>query len=384
MSKTVEVNQTASIKLLKRVQIRSKEGEVKYDSGLTPAHSWTREMIKQLISLLSDRNRTPSFNEIDGGTTDISVKSNWDTDWGVGSLNGGAGNDDQGIVIGYIADDLWPDDYEDQHLAGLITHGTGSGQLSYGAQQWNAAAVVGDNVDWVLYRDFTNSSGATVTINEVGIYAEVDYEDYACYARDILTDLDIPNGDVLRVTYVYRTAPADGLVKAFLQVVSCIQTWRSENPTIKRTDGVNDNVIGTSGWDNGGYPCDILGGGTSVDQGIVLGSGNTPVANTDYDLETPVEHGTGSGQLYYVEQKALELREIETGTPPKVTSSQWTILRYFINMSGGSITVREIGLKCQIDSGAYALIGRIVLDSAIVLADKGKLAVTLTLNTSFS
>ena len=385
MSKTIRIRKSSSIKLLKKIQIIDKEGKVKYDSGLGTAHSWTSEMIKQLVSLFSDRSITPTFNEIDGGTTVIATKTQWDNGnfYGVGRVDGDAGDDDEGIIVGYIDTDLWPESYEDRLLPGRISHGTGSGELEYAALQWDAAAVVGSNVDWVLYRDFTNSSGATVTVNEIGIYALVDYSgggEYVCYARDVLPDeIDIPSGDILRVTYVYRTNPADGLVLQFLQVVSCIQTWRTESPTINNTDGNPDSITGTVNWEDSNYPCDVFGDETDINKGIVLGSDDTAVTNNDYDLGTPIEHGTGAGQLYYTGHKASELKEEEGGTPEVIQYSQWTFHRYFINMSGGSITVKEIGWKCQIDGGTYALLGRIVLDTPIVLPDSGKLAVALTL-----
>lgn len=384
MSKTIQLKQEASLKLLQRIQIISKDGKTKYDSGLEPSHSWTREMIKQLITFFSDRSFTPTINAIDGGTTTLPAKSYWDeSNRGMGRINGGAGEENYGIVVGYIDTDLWPESYEDRLLPGRIDHGTGAGELEYGAQQWNAVAEIGSNIDWVLYRDFTNNSGATVTINEIGIYAHFNYAEYCCYARDVLdSGIDIPNGDTLRITYVYRTTPDDGLVIQFLQVVSCIQTWRAESPTINNTDGNPDSIIGTTGWDSSGYPCDIFGGANSVDQGIVLGTGDTAVTNNDYDLETPIEHGTGSGQLFYANHTTMDLREIEGGTPETVQYSQWTFARYFINMSGGNITVKEIGWKCQIDGSTYVLLGRIVLDTPITLPDAGKLAVALTLKTS--
>ena len=71
--------------------------------------------------------------------------------------------------------------------------------------------------------------------------------------------------------------------------------------------------------------------------GIMVGTGTTDPAINDYKLQTPIAHGTGSGQLQY--------SAVTFGAPAAdSTTSQFTITRNFANGSSGSVTVYEIGL----------------------------------------
>lgn len=72
-------------------------------------------------------------------------------------------------------------------------------------------------------------------------------------------------------------------------------------------------------------------------RGIVVGTGSNAVTIGDYCLQTKISHGTGSGHLYHCAC---------TVTAPTKSGSTYTteVYRQFINFSGGSITVEEIGI----------------------------------------
>jgi hypothetical protein len=84
-----------------------------------------------------------------------------------------------------------------------------------------------------------------------------------------------------------------------------------------------------------------VSGGAGVLIGIVAGSSDTPVAIDQYDLVAKILHGTGTGQLFYNANTVEALSD----TPP---TYRFRIVRTMTNQSGGSITVREIGLFYQI------------------------------------
>mgnify|MGYP001050160178 CR=1 FL=1 len=71
--------------------------------------------------------------------------------------------------------------------------------------------------------------------------------------------------------------------------------------------------------------------------GIVVGTGDTSVTRDDYKLVTYIEGGTGTGKL----SMDNTLVEAVNGTPPE---SRWNVTRIFINQSGGTIIVKEIGI----------------------------------------
>jgi len=97
----------------------------------------------------------------------------------------------------------------------------------------------------------------------------------------------------------------------------------------------------------------------SIKKGIVFGTGTTPASPDDYKLESPIPHGTSSGQLNYKECTVRGVEEITNG-------ARITIVRMATNESGGDITVSEVGLiaeasNLQANGNIYFLILREVL-----------------------
>ena len=96
--------------------------------------------------------------------------------------------------------------------------------------------------------------------------------------------------------------------------------------------------------------------------GILFGKGTTSPTLDDYDLESPIPHGTDSGRLYY--------NQTHTTHETDSDRSRLIVWRTADNESGGDITVSEIGLAFRVYTGDYhyVLILRDVLDTAIVVA----------------
>jgi len=92
----------------------------------------------------------------------------------------------------------------DNALGTQIAHGTGSGQLSYGAMSYTTTAVVGANVDLIATRTFNNGSGASITVQEVAIYAYGALYIF-CIVRDLTGAVAVANGQTLTVDYTLRT-----------------------------------------------------------------------------------------------------------------------------------------------------------------------------------
>lgn len=114
-----------------------------------------------------------------------------------------AGDDKKGIVVGTGSTAPANDDYA---LESQIMDGTGSGQLYYQDQAVGQAQIIGNNVDLTLTRAFTNNSGATITIREIGMYCHCDVAYYVCILRDVLpAGKDVLNGETLTVQYTLRT-----------------------------------------------------------------------------------------------------------------------------------------------------------------------------------
>jgi hypothetical protein len=136
----------------------------------------------------------------------------------------------------------------------------------------------------------------------------------------------------------------------------------------------NASVTDTSGTVRG-YPstgvyiyqaglCLYAGDGVG-DYGLVVGSSDTPNAVNTYTMGAIIPHGNSANQLYY------GATTIENPQNPSGTN-YWIfrIIRTFTNNSGGSITVKEIGLIVKaIDSQSYVryfLIARDVISPVTV------------------
>lgn len=108
-----------------------------------------------------------------------------------------------GLRVGTGTNAVTPTDYE---LQSKIAHGSGGGQMVYGAQTYEAVEVVGTTSRFRITRVFTNNSGASITVREIGgALGERDsgaIERFVLYIRDVLVSPStVPDGASLTVRY---------------------------------------------------------------------------------------------------------------------------------------------------------------------------------------
>jgi len=138
--------------------------------------------------------------------TSITVTKTDGTSGGIGTLNynllisGGYGTDTYGIVVG-SSNLAWT--IEQNKLDSKISHGNGSGQLLYGNTTVDDVSQITNGYRIFVSRVFTNNSGASVIVKEVGIY---NYNN-VMFARDVLTSpVEVQNLQSLTVRYsIYFT-----------------------------------------------------------------------------------------------------------------------------------------------------------------------------------
>ncbi|MBA7589973.1 hypothetical protein ES708_32072 [subsurface metagenome] len=97
----------------------------------------------------------------------------------------------------------------DTALATRIAHGRSAGQLEYGGCELFGIAFSDPNGEFTIRRYFTNASGGSITVNEVGIYSvgcskkSSGYSWAFLIARDVVSPgVAVLDGEILRVTYV--------------------------------------------------------------------------------------------------------------------------------------------------------------------------------------
>jgi hypothetical protein len=104
-----------------------------------------------------------------------------------------------GIVAGTGTNAVTISDYS---LQTLIAHGTGAGQLSYAVEQFSTPSTVSSTRSFTTFRTLTNNSGNTITINEIGIYAEIGATYKFMTARDIIAGGQaVATGHSVVITY---------------------------------------------------------------------------------------------------------------------------------------------------------------------------------------
>ena len=108
--------------------------------------------------------------------------------------------------------------------------------------------------------------------------------------------------------------------------------------------------------------------------GILLGTDDTPVAIDDYKLGAEIANGYIADTMF---------RDASTGTVPVVVGNKcsWKTNRTFVNWSGGSITVKEMGIICVFYSGGnkYMQATRDVFVTPLVVVYGGGVVAEYTL-----
>lgn len=115
-----------------------------------------------------------------------------------------AGSTNSGILVGSSDSAETLESYD---LASKILNGTGSGQLSYQAQETPVFSYDSGTKKWTARqkRYFNNNSGAGITVKEIGLVGHrSSYENSRfLLSRDVLgSPVTVPNGGQLSVTYV--------------------------------------------------------------------------------------------------------------------------------------------------------------------------------------
>jgi hypothetical protein len=131
--------------------------------------------------------------------------------------------------------------------------------------------------------------------------------------------------------------------------------------------------------DNYGYPLPPgIAGNTTY--GITIGTSDTAFSADHYTLQALIAHGNGAGQMSYTAGATLT-KAYTAGTK----TWKFTRLRIFNNNSGGSITVKEVGIQWYDGGqGKYIIWERSVLAPTVVVANGAQLTVTYEISMDFS
>jgi hypothetical protein len=191
-------------------EVRDKDGKL-IQKGKFPAKSWVGNIIGLLSAILSTWGSTSGGNVV-YSRSDLTDTGGASKTMALGSYYSGVtlgaqaptGETTAGIVVGSADTPVSIGQYA---LVIPIGHGTGSGQLQYGA---TTVEPMAKNSTWLfrVLRTFSNASGATVTVREIGLYVRLGTSSspyyYSCMlARDVpASPINVPNGSTLTVRYI--------------------------------------------------------------------------------------------------------------------------------------------------------------------------------------
>ena len=274
-----------------------------------------------------------------------------------------AADDTHGLQIG--TDSTAPA-ATDTTLTAKISHGSDSGEMSYGVSLVGACAVDGANYKFVLTRSFTNVSGNSITIKEAGaVFKSGGFQPYDYYliAHDLLngsTGEVIADGQTIDLVFTIYMANDSGLTQQFLKLLR-----------VDFADGSNDALTDTTGASITsvspftGYKQLSANGDDSY--GVVIGTSDAAVDATLYCLGAKLLTADFIHQVYeYVAATTV-------GNTTSLVSK-----RTFTNISGAPVTVEEAGIYGYGKGpGHYVMLAR-TLTGGIVVGDSQSIQISYT------
>ena len=175
-------------------QVRGADGKIKVPFRRRTAHSF---LIAYARFLYLKVVRPADQSITDTGGTSRTVSNNTEID-----VNTAAGTATEGLVVGTGTNAVA---LADTALQTRILHGTTAGTLDYGASVVNLPSSDSTSTTLILTRVFANSSGGTITVREIGIYATMAIASFQmCIVRDLAT-ITLVNGDQLTLNYILKT-----------------------------------------------------------------------------------------------------------------------------------------------------------------------------------
>lgn len=190
------------VQLFLRTVVTDPKGKVLHDSGKIKSKSF----VIQFLEGLSGKFRNLSLNATARDGTEDQIHESGRTGSSFFQSKPGVNVADRGIVVGTGNTPVTNTDYV---LDSQLTEGVGAGNITHNAQSHDAVVESAGNVDLVSKRSFTNNTGSTITVEEVGWYikcAQSAGSFYFMIIRDVLgSPLDIPAACSLTVYYTHRT-----------------------------------------------------------------------------------------------------------------------------------------------------------------------------------
>jgi len=202
-----ELFEPGELGVVLEIELRDKAGNVK-EAWKKKSESFTRQFFDLLlVQALNAPDMHPlQMTDITGSVRDIAMHNQ------SFQANGGVGDIANGIVVGtgQVAPTI-----SDYALGAQVAHGSAAGQLQYGGMTFGLPTSSLTTSSFTLTRVFSNASGSSITIYELGVLANgYTVRPDAGQARGLFRFMTIrdvigpgiviQNGESLTVNYRYQ------------------------------------------------------------------------------------------------------------------------------------------------------------------------------------
>lgn len=199
------------IKLYYQINKYNKDGKLVKKTRKRKAKSFVKAFVTSIASDMNDENyyTTPT---IGGNTQNVNkyvmmrmsvcgLQSGLVNETYRGDSTWYTSSTDAGIILGTGTTAVTSSDYA---IETMVPYGTGSGEMIYyGCWTYNYN-VAGSTAGFDIERIFQNSSGGSITINELALYSRPSTYGF-CSARDMVSPgVAIANGEYLKVKYTIQ------------------------------------------------------------------------------------------------------------------------------------------------------------------------------------
>ena len=154
---------------------------------------------------MSRDDTSESYTAFDGASASGMGPVDWDR-WF--KLDAGSGAGAWGIKVGTSSA---AQDISHYSLQGVIDHGTGAGELFHGVSEETWNGTTGQTTSFKVARPFTNSSGGTITVEEMAWYsvgAGGTGVDACMIGRWLTGTLNVLNGESIKPSITYSVTTA--------------------------------------------------------------------------------------------------------------------------------------------------------------------------------
>jgi len=198
-----KVKKQATVTLELELEVRDKEGKIT-EKRRIKANSLLRNFAQTLVAFFAGTSLRVWM--YDTGYTNRNLFIAYGSyAYAFFFVNAGATVDYYGIQVGSGVTTVSRDDYR---LATPIVHGSGSGQLSYGATTIEDVNGTPPQSRFRVLRTFSNDSGAAIIVYEIGLVYRTQVAAATFYnimiGRDVLpTPVNVPAGSSLTTRYIF-------------------------------------------------------------------------------------------------------------------------------------------------------------------------------------